>query len=137
MDSFFNAKSARSEAKARIVAKYFHAWAQVVRRAAKLHSDGRLAYVDLFAGPGRYLDGSKSTPLLILKDAVKDADLSQMLISIFNDIDRGNTHSLANAIEAIPGIKFKTPTRDIFRRSRRTHRRDVREDESCADLLLH
>lgn len=104
MDSFFNAKSARSEAKARIVAKYFHAWAQVVRRAAKLHSEGRLAYIDLFAGPGRYLDSSKSTPLLILEDAVKDADLSQMLISIFNDIDRGNTHSLSKAIETIPGI---------------------------------
>ena len=114
MDSFFNAKSARSEAKARIVAKYFHAWAQVVRRAAKLHSDGRLAYVDLFAGPGRYLDGSKSTPLLILEDAVKDADLSQMLISIFNDIDRGNTHSLANAIEAIPGIKFLKHQPEIY-----------------------
>jgi len=113
-EQFLNAKSARSEAKARIVAKYFHAWAQVVRRAAKLHSGGRLAYIDLFAGPGRYLDGSKSPPLLILEDAVKDADLSQMLISIFNDIDRENTHSLARAIETIPGIGNLKNRPDVY-----------------------
>ena len=88
----------------RIVAKYFFAWANVVKPASKAH-DGRIAYIDLFAGPGRYLDGSKSTPLMILEQAIADPDLSQMLVGIFNDIDRNNTHALQHAIEALPNVE--------------------------------
>ena len=29
---------------------------------------GRIAYIDLFAGKGRYNDGTKSTPLLVLEE---------------------------------------------------------------------
>jgi len=74
LDTFFNEKSERSAVKARIVAKYFFAWANVVKPASKAR-DGRIAYIDLFAGPGRYLDGSKSTPLMILEQAIADPDL--------------------------------------------------------------
>ena len=33
---------------------------------------GRLADVDLFAGPGQYLDGTPSTPVIVLQSALKD-----------------------------------------------------------------
>ena len=35
----------------------------------------RIAYIDLFAGPGRYEDGTLSTPLLVLKAAIEDEDM--------------------------------------------------------------
>jgi len=104
LDAFFNEKSERSAVKARVVAKYFSAWANVVKGASKAR-DGRIAYIDLFAGPGRYLDGSKSTPLLVLEQAIADPDLSQMLVGRFNDFDRNNTHALQDAIDALPNIE--------------------------------
>jgi len=60
--------------------------------------------MDLFAGPGRYEDGTKSTPLLILEKAISDPDMRQMLVTTFNDVDSNNTASLERAIKEIPGI---------------------------------
>jgi three-Cys-motif partner protein len=68
-------------------------------------SPGRIAYIDLFAGPGRYKDGTKSTPLLILEKAIQDTDMRQMLVTIFNDKDESNSRSLDKAISELPGIK--------------------------------
>ena len=64
-----------------------------------------VTYIDLFAGAGRYEDGAKSTPMLILEKAVADSDISKMLISIFNDVDANNTQSLKKAIASIPNIQ--------------------------------
>lgn len=71
---FFEEQSAQSQIKAAIVADYFWAWAGVIIGQLKKHSgqSQKIAYVDLFAGPGRYANGAKSTPLLILERAVKD-----------------------------------------------------------------
>jgi len=41
-----------------------------------MRSDGKLAYIDLFAGPGRYEDGSASTPLMVLEKAVANPKVS-------------------------------------------------------------
>jgi three-Cys-motif partner protein len=102
-DQFFFEKKARSAVKARIVAKYFQAWANVVRSASKARG-GKIAYIDLFAGPGRYVDGSISTPLMILEQAIADNDLSRMLVSIFNDRDGNHTHALQSAIRTLPNV---------------------------------
>jgi len=93
----------QSRAKSRIVAKYFRAWAKVVIPAAKLH-ENRIAYIDLFAGPGRYEDGTPSTPLIVLQEAIKDPDLRKMLVTLFNDKNKENANSLQAAIDALPGI---------------------------------
>jgi hypothetical protein len=63
-DNFFTEQKEQSLIKARIVEKYFWVWANVVIPTAKQISpkNPRIAYIDLFAGPGRYEDGSKSTP---------------------------------------------------------------------------
>lgn len=60
-DNFFKETSAQSEVKIRIVTKYFAAWSNVILPSVKTHSK-RIAYIDLFAGPGKYEDGTKSTP---------------------------------------------------------------------------
>ncbi|MCU0541546.1 MAG: three-Cys-motif partner protein TcmP [Oscillatoriaceae cyanobacterium Prado104] len=105
--SFFDESTDNSVVKATIVAKYFWAWAKVIIPTAKKWSN-KIAYIDLFSGPGRYKDGSKSTPLLILESAIADRDMSQMLVTLFNDKDSNNTHSLQQAIESIPHVNRLT-----------------------------
>ncbi len=53
---FFEESREQSQIKFRIVAKYFWAWAKVIIPSAK-NRGGRIAYIDLFAGPGWYRDG--------------------------------------------------------------------------------
>jgi three-Cys-motif partner protein len=101
--AFFEESREQSLVKAEIVTKYFWAWSRIIMKTAKnLGSD--IAYIDLFAGPGRFKDGSKSTPLLILEQAVENPDMQERLISIFNDVDIINTQDLETAIQKIPNI---------------------------------
>src|SRR5919199_333026 len=101
---FFDESREQSLVKAEIVAKYFWAWAKVIIPRAKKMRQTKIAYVDLFSGPGRYKDGSKSTPLLILERAIADPDMRQMLLTIFNDKDSDKAQSLQQALDSIPGI---------------------------------
>src|SRR3989337_2798420 len=101
--SFFEESKEQSQVKAEIVAKYFWAWAKVIIPSAKRHSN-KIAYIDLFAGPGRYKDGAKSTPILIFERAIQDSDMQKMLVTIFNDVDVNNKRSLETDINLIPNI---------------------------------
>ncbi|MGC1128261.1 MAG: three-Cys-motif partner protein TcmP [Candidatus Acidiferrales bacterium] len=102
--TFFDEASEQSAIKSRIVSKYFWAWAKVVIPSAKTHGN-RIAYIDLFAGPGRYRDGTVSTPILVLEKALHDPDMAKMLLTIFNDGDERNAQSLREAIGSLPGIE--------------------------------
>src|SRR5208283_3028831 len=62
---FFEESGEQSLIKATIVAKYFWAWAKVIIATQKKYGRDRIGYVDLFCGPGRYKDGSFSTPILV------------------------------------------------------------------------
>jgi three-Cys-motif partner protein len=104
-DDFFEDPREQSLVKAEIVRKYFWAWAKVITSTLKKRFGGKIAYIDLFAGPGRYEDNTKSTPLLVLETAINDPDLSQMLVTMFNDKDPGNARSLENAIQQLTGIE--------------------------------
>ncbi len=106
-NSFFDEQKEQSLIKARIVEKYFWVWAKIIIGTLKSKSviNPRIAYIDLFAGAGRYKDGSMSTPLKVLETAIKDPDMQNMLVSIFNDIDTDSVHSLQQSIDAIPGIE--------------------------------
>lgn len=97
---FFDETREQSAVKSAIVAKYFWAWAKIIAQKAK-----RIAYLDLFAGPGRYRDGTDSTQLLVLQKAIEDPNLSQILVTVFNDKDEANVRSLEAAIASIPGIE--------------------------------
>ena len=56
---FFDERTDQSEVKARIVQKYFYAWANVIIPTAK-RFDKKIAYIDLYAGPGRYEAANES-----------------------------------------------------------------------------
>ena len=103
-DGFFEEAKEQSVVKATIVSKYFWAWAKVIIPTAKRHT-GKIAYIDLFAGPGRYKDGTKSTPVRIIEQAIADNDMRNMLVTIFNDADEDNTQSLEIAIAQISGVE--------------------------------
>lgn len=108
---FFDERSDQSEVKARIVQKYFYVWAKVIIPSAKLR-DKKIAYIDLYAGPGRYKDGAASTPLMILEQAVKEPDLRDMLVTLFNDANKDNTNALESEIGKLVGIetlRYKPP----------------------------
>jgi len=106
-DNFFEEQKDQSLVKSTIVSKYFDVWANVIISTQKRypHHTQKIAYIDLFAGPGRYKDGTQSTPVKILANAVEKQDLRERLIAIFNDKDEKNSKGLENTIANIPGIK--------------------------------
>jgi len=117
--SFFHEQSEQSLEKALIVAEYFDRWAQVMmgtleKQPTRLQ---QVLYVDLFAGPGRYNDGKASTPLLILQRAIRNPKMRQMLLTMFNDGDENNTHSLQQAIDNLSGIQTLKHQPQVYNKS--------------------
>src|SRR5687767_11501100 len=86
MDNNFFAKQTRSsKIKAHIVSEYFPKYCKIILRRPQK----QIRYLDLFAGPGIYDDGSLSTPILVGKSCANDRKLSNLVWLIFND----NEHS--------------------------------------------
>ncbi|EDL61720.1 three-Cys-motif partner protein TcmP [Gimesia maris] len=102
--NFFTESLEQSVIKTSIVSKYFSVWAKVIKRAV-IQKNSKLAYIDLFAGPGRYNDGTKSTPLLVLEQAIDDDFLRERLVTIFNDKEGTSTDKLTDEIKRLPGIE--------------------------------
>jgi three-Cys-motif partner protein len=102
LDDFFVEGVDHSKIKTTITTKYFFTWADIIGRKTRLN---RIAYVDLYAGPGRFVDGTKSTPLVILERAIADARMRDMLVTMFNDGKPSHAESLEAAIKGLPGIE--------------------------------
>jgi three-Cys-motif partner protein len=102
--SFFEMAKDQSQVKAAIVAKYFYVWANVVLPTA-MKQNCKIAYIDLFAGPGRYKDGTNSTPLKVLETAIASEKLRRCLVTLFNDRDPESVSSLKAAIKELPNIE--------------------------------
>lgn len=79
---FFEKQTISSKIKASIVSEYFPSYCKIIVRK---HQPKELRYIDLFAGPGIYEDGSPSTPILIGRHCVSDGFLRQKVKLIFND----------------------------------------------------
>jgi len=103
IDAFYHGQTEQSAVKSEIVAKYFWAWAKVIIPWAR-KGPGKIGYIDLFAGPGVYQDGTVSTPIKILQRAINDPDMRMMLVASFNDANREHAASLEDAVSALPGI---------------------------------
>lgn len=108
--NFFDEQKEQSLIKSTIVSKYFDVWAKIIISTQKRYpaNSQKIAYIDLFAGPGRYKDGTVSTPLKILKSAIQDIDLSQRLVTIFNDKNENNSRELEFAISQVENIETLT-----------------------------
>lgn len=98
--TFFEEANDRSMAKARLVSDYFG-----VGSAAHLATGHHpIAYIESCAGPGRYQDGTESTPLLVLRQAVAWQPLADSLVSVFNDFEPAYAAALRQAIKGLPGV---------------------------------
>lgn len=116
-DIFFNQRTQRSETKTAIVTKYFDAWARVMHGAQRNNpafSQNKLAYIDLYAGKGKYDDGTPSTPLIILDTVINNPVLSQKVVTIFNEGKKEFAEELWKNIEALPGIEKLKYEPDVF-----------------------
>ena len=102
---FFYEARQQSRIKSAIVSKYFVAWASVILSAQdrRGNGDGKIAYIDLFSGPGKYDDGTPSTPFFILSKAIADDRLRSRLVTFFND--RDEAESLRDVIAQITGVE--------------------------------
>ncbi len=108
-NDFFAEQKMQSQVKSAIVSKYFDAWASVITGAQnrnRFSTEKKIVYIDLFAGPGRYKDGTDSTPLMVLQKAIKKPVFRERLVCVFNDKDESNTQSLESAIRTLPGIEL-------------------------------
>jgi three-Cys-motif partner protein len=102
---FFEEQLPGSKIKSQIVASYFKQWAKIIGGIATPNFIvTKIGYIDLFCGPGKYEDGSDSTPLMILKEAVQDSRLRSILVTEFNDQDQNNIDKLQSEIDKIDGI---------------------------------
>lgn len=104
-EDFFLARREQSYIKAKIVSQYFWIWAKVMAERTE-----QIYYADLFSGPGKYEDGAESTPLLIMKGAIRDPKISATLRTFFNDENIGYINQLQMEIESLEGyanLKYK------------------------------
>ena len=104
-DDFFDEITEQSKIKQNIVLKYFVAWTNVMLPVAIRKGIRKLRYADLFAGPGRYRDGSESTPLHVLRYVLSNLELVSRLEPIFNDKDADTMSGLAKAVQDLEGIR--------------------------------
>lgn len=65
----------------------------------------RMLYVDFYAGKGRYVDGTASTPILVLQTVLKDAKLRTEVIAYLGDEEPECVEALKENIAALEGIE--------------------------------
>lgn len=99
MSTFFEEVTEASTVKSEIVSKYFFAWSKILKSRSE-----KLAYIDLFSGPGRYEDGTASTPIKVLERIISDKELAEKVVTVFNDKDKESTSKLIEEIGNIDGI---------------------------------
>jgi three-Cys-motif partner protein len=105
-EGFFESAEEQNITKTLIVTKYFNAWSKIMLSPKFSTSpSGKIAYVDLFSGPGKFNDGQASTPLEILNIAVNDKVLCSRLTTTFNDKDSEYASQLQKEIDALPGVE--------------------------------
>jgi three-Cys-motif partner protein len=85
--NFFKKQTDSSRVKAAIISEYFP---QVCKIISRRHTPRQFGYIDMFAGPGIYDDGSLSTPLLVAKKCYEDSFLRERVWMLFNDMEYGD-----------------------------------------------
>lgn len=102
--AFYETQDERSRAKTKIVSHYFSAWSRIVLSAAEKWNQN-VGFVDLFSGPGKFEDGSESTPLLVLREAAENDRLAPRFESHFNDKNPTNVAKLRQHIMEAPELR--------------------------------
>lgn len=90
---------AHTRAKHEMLARYLDGWFPVLTKW-----NGRVVFLDGFAGRGRYVDGSEGSPLIALRRLVEHKSFSQMMhrefVFLFVEANRENYENLEREVEA-------------------------------------
>ncbi len=85
--------------------EYFRAWCSAVLAGQRYRSDHALAFIDLYAGDGRQLDGKPAAPIKILNSVFGSIDkfkLNKIVRTFFNDEKKGDVAKLKQQLESLP-----------------------------------
>lgn len=96
----FDVPKEQSAVKTAIITKYFTAWCNIMKSRLK-----KIGYIDLFAGPGIYEDGTKSTPIIVLEKIISDKLLSEKVVTLFNEKDENRYSELKRNVSSLDGIE--------------------------------
>jgi three-Cys-motif partner protein len=108
---FFKEPKEHSVAKMEIVAKYFSAWANIMKERCRV-----LSYLDLFSGRGKYKDGTPATPLRIMDRISGLRGVESRLRITFYEKSQTHYSVLKNLVEQHPAcarLHFKP---EVFRK---------------------
>ena len=99
MDGKIWPRAEHTRAKHTILEKYIEAWAPILSQTG---FNGRLAYIDGFAGPGKYIGGEDGSPVVVLKalknHSAKDRFKSEF-VNIFIEKDKERSEILKSTIK--------------------------------------
>lgn len=110
-DSFFDEQTDQSRVKAAFVLKYFLAWSTIMVKGLRR---SKIAFIDLFSGPGYYEDGNKSVPLLIVEKAIELDYLRANLVTLFNDQNEDYTDKLRQKLVDTPNLQLLKHQPKVF-----------------------
>lgn len=103
---FFETQTPSSRIKACIVSEYFPDYCKII---TSRYPPKEIRYIDLFAGPGLYGDGSVSTPILVARRCVTSEYLKSKVRFIFNDNFHKNSLQHNFTSEFPKGTFFNEP----------------------------
>lgn len=94
-DEFYQNLTFNSKMKIAIVSKYYVKWAKIL-----LTKYNHIAYIDLFAGAGKYDDGELGTALSIIEEIIKDKEQLKCVETIFNDKHKKSIEKLSGCVDS-------------------------------------
>jgi hypothetical protein len=88
-----------SRAKHAILARYLHGWTPILTRGG--HKT--IAYIDGFAGPGRYEGGEDGSPIIALKAALRHrAHITGKVLFLFVEEQQDRADHLQRLVDVLP-----------------------------------
>ncbi|GAH57278.1 unnamed protein product, partial [marine sediment metagenome] len=85
-----------TEAKHAILRKYLNAWLPIITRW-----NGRVLYIDGFAGPGEYIDSEEGSPIIAIKSVLEHkADIKAEIRMLFIEADKRRCEFLKKKLES-------------------------------------
>jgi len=85
-----------TEAKHAILRKYLNAWLPIITRW-----NGRVLYIDGFAGPGEYIDGEEGSPIIAIKSVLEHkAGIKAEIRMLFIEADKRRCEFLNKKLES-------------------------------------
>lgn len=97
---FFENATNSSKVKISMVSQYFAMWSNVMKKKKE-----KIAFIDLFAGPGYYDDGTPSVPIRVMEHTISEPVKRKKVQALFNDGDPHNVELLKENLKRIEGYE--------------------------------